>query len=77
MLAASYLINKTPTKLLHSKTPYEVLFGVKPNYGSPKVFGRLCYAHNHEPNRDKFSALATKCILLGYLLAKRDGMYMI
>lgn len=67
VLATAYLINCTPAKLLEPKTPYEVLFGVKPNYDDIKVFGCLYYAHNHERNRDKFDARATRCVFLGYL----------
>jgi len=48
MPATTYVINRTP------KTPYEVLHGVKPSYNHIKVFGCLCYAHNHELDRDKF-----------------------
>jgi len=32
VLTAAYLISRTPTKILGSKTPYEVLLGVKPSY---------------------------------------------
>jgi len=32
MLAAAYLINRTPAKLVNFKTPYEALFGVAPSY---------------------------------------------
>ena len=43
---AAYLINKTPTKILHGKAPYEMLFKAMPSYNHIKVFGCLCYAHN-------------------------------
>ena len=66
ILTAAYLINRTPTKLLGSKTPYEVLFGRKPSYEHIKIFGCLCYAHNHSKSRDKFDTRATRCIFLGY-----------
>ena len=65
VLSVAYLINRTHTKVLNAKTPYEVLFGVKPTYDHVKVFGCLYYAHNHEATRDKFDARATKCIFLG------------
>lgn len=39
VLAATYLINRTPTKLLNYKTQYEALFGVPPAYEHLKVFG--------------------------------------
>jgi len=66
VLTAAYLVNRTPTKLLEFKTPYEVLFGVKRTYDHLKVFGCLCYAHNHDQGKDKFDSRLTKCIFLGY-----------
>jgi len=35
----TYLINQMPTKLLNSKTPYEVLLKKKPNYDHIKFLG--------------------------------------
>ena len=66
VLSAAYPINRTPTTPLHAKTPYEGLFGAKRTYEHVKVFGCLGYAHDHEANKDKFDARATKCIFLGY-----------
>ena len=66
VLTPAYLINRTPTKLLDSKTPYEVLFGKRPSYAHIKTFGCLCYAHNHSRGRDKFDARAVRCMFLGY-----------
>jgi len=62
VLVATYLTNRTPTKLLNSKIPYKVMFGVSRTYDHVKIFGCLCYAHNHETNRDKFDTWATKCV---------------
>ena len=56
VLTAAYLINRTPTPILDGKTPYEILFGEKPNYEHLKVFGSLCYAHKKSRSNDKFNA---------------------
>ncbi|KAL3682919.1 hypothetical protein R1sor_000941 [Riccia sorocarpa] len=40
---AVYLMNRTPTVAVHSKTPLEVFFGSKPDYSHLKVFGCICY----------------------------------
>lgn len=41
--AAIYLINKIPTAVLHGKSPYEMLYGTKPQLNHLKVFGCLCF----------------------------------
>lgn len=45
VLAAAHLINRTPTKQLQGKTPYECLYDSKPSYDNIKMFGCLCFAH--------------------------------
>jgi len=57
VLTATYLVNRTPTKLLNYKTPSEVLFGVPPTYDHLKVVRCLCYAHSHAKPRDKCSTI--------------------
>lgn len=61
-----YVINRMPTKLLHNRTPYELLFHKSPSYYHLKVFGCLCYVFTLTHNRDKFWRRATKCIFLRY-----------
>jgi hypothetical protein len=41
---AVFLINRTPTKLLADKPPFEILHGAEPDLTVLKPFGCLCYA---------------------------------
>ena len=43
VLAATYLINRTPTLILSNKTPFEVLYNKVPSYTHLGAFGCLCY----------------------------------
>lgn len=64
ILVATHLINRIPTHVLHNKTPYECLYNKPPDYDMLKVFGCLCYASIHDPN--KFSPRVIRAIFLGY-----------
>lgn len=55
ILTANHLINRTPTKILQGKSPYEVLHGSRPSYSALRTFGCLCYAHYKAHDKDKFS----------------------
>ncbi|KAJ3698018.1 hypothetical protein LUZ61_001723 [Rhynchospora tenuis] len=69
ILAATYLINRTPTPLLHNKTPYEMLFNKPPSYAPIRCFGCLCYIKIS--TSDKFSSRARKCVFMGYPFGKK------
>lgn len=66
ILIATYVVNRLPTSTLKWKTPYEVIFGKRPNYSSLKIFGCLSYATNTRPHKSKFEPRATKCVFLGF-----------
>lgn len=71
ILAACFLINRTPTHLLSNKTPYEMLFRKPPSYDTIRVFGCLCYAYNQRSKGDKFESRSRKCVFLGYPFGKK------
>lgn len=65
ILTAAYLINRTPSNVLNGKTPYELLFGVKPSYDQLKVFCSSCYTHRRSRDKDKFGEMSRHCIFMG------------
>ena len=66
LATAVYLQNRSPTKSVEGKTPYEALYGEKPKVGHLRVFGCTAYAHILKDERRKLDAKAHKCIFLGY-----------
>ena len=50
---AVYLKNRSPTKCLGFKTPFEALFGLKPTVSYLRIFGSKAYAHIPKADRKK------------------------
>jgi hypothetical protein len=61
-----YLKNRSPTKILDLKMPFEVLYGYKPEVGHLRIFGSKAFAHIPKDERRKLDAKSVKCIFLGY-----------
>ncbi|KAL0734174.1 hypothetical protein Bca4012_010384 [Brassica carinata] len=66
VVTACYLINRTPTLVLHGKSPFEVLNKYKPVLTHLKVFGCLCYVMVPGELRNKLEAKSTKAMFIGY-----------
>jgi len=67
VLAAVYVINRSPTSALKDKTPAETWYGYRPNLRKIKNFG--CRAYLRPPKRlldGKFSSRTLKCYMVGY-----------
>ncbi|CAL8990800.1 unnamed protein product [Prunus brigantina] len=63
---AVYVLNRSPTKALDKKTPFEAYSGRKPGLKHLRVFGSLCYAHVPNPQRQKLDLASKRCVFLGY-----------
>eukprot|EP00253_Pinus_taeda_P024154 PITA_24154 len=63
---AVYLKNRSPTRFLGFKTPFEALYGFKPAVNHLRVFGSKAFAHVPKADRKKLDPKAVKCILVGY-----------
>lgn len=66
ILTAGYLINRTPSSVLHGETPYQRLYNTPPPYHHIRTFGSLCYAHNQLTKGDKFASKSRRCVFIGY-----------
>jgi hypothetical protein len=65
-LAATYLINRIPTKVLDFSSPLELLFKEKPNYGGLHTFGCACWPNFRPFNTHKLQFCSKQCVFLGY-----------
>jgi hypothetical protein len=68
---ATYLINRTPSKVLNFVTPLERLFNQQPDYSFLKTFGCACWPNLRPYNTHKFAFRSKLCVFLGYSLARK------
>ncbi|KAF4305818.1 Integrase catalytic core [Botryosphaeria dothidea] len=67
VLAATYIHNRTPSKVLKWKTPFELAHGTKPNVAHMRVYGCKAYALNKNiPRSEKLQERALVGYLVGY-----------
>ena len=64
---ATYLLNRLPTAVVEKKlSPFEVLYGRKPDYKFIKVFGCACFPYLQPYNKHKLAFKTSKCLFMGY-----------
>ncbi|KAE8735021.1 hypothetical protein F3Y22_tig00000483pilonHSYRG00001 [Hibiscus syriacus] len=61
-----YLINRLPADLLGGISPFEKLYGKKPDYQFLRVFGYQCFPCLRPFNRHKFDFRSKQYVFLGY-----------
>jgi hypothetical protein len=65
-LTVTYLINRTPSKVIHFQTPLEQLYQIKPNYSLLRLFGCACWPNLRPYNQRKLEFRSKECVLLSY-----------
>ena len=63
---AVYLHNRSPTTALKDETPFERLFGRRPDISHLRTFGCVSYVHIPDGQRRKLDAKARKSVFVGY-----------
>jgi hypothetical protein len=63
---AAHIINRLPSRVIEFPSPFEKLFGTKPDYSWLKVFGCACWPHLRPYNTRKLEFHSKQCVFLGY-----------
>jgi hypothetical protein len=66
-----YIMNRTPTTIVHGMTLEEKFTSKKPNVSHLRVFGCIAYVHVPDEKRSKLDPKAEKCIFIGYSLEQK------
>ena len=62
-----WIKNRIPTKAIPDRiTPYEVMLGVRPRFGTLVPFGRKVWVKDERPGRTKFDPRSRQFSLVGY-----------
>jgi len=66
MATSAYIINRVPTSSVPGHTPYEKVFGKKPNLSHLRAFGATAFVRVHPDLRKKLDPKTIRCRMLGY-----------
>jgi hypothetical protein len=65
-LAATFLINRTPSRVIDFETPLDRLYHTKPDYTALRIFGCACWPNLRPYNKHKLAFRSKECVFLGY-----------
>lgn len=63
---AAYILNRSPNKALHGKTPFELWNGYKPDLSHLRIFGSVAMVFVPKEKRQKWDKKSKRMILVGY-----------
>jgi len=66
VMTATYLINRTPSKVIGMKSPVTLVLGDDKFLAPLKVFGCTCFVRDHMPSVGKLDPRVVKCLFFGY-----------
>jgi hypothetical protein len=66
MNTAVYILNRSPTRSLNGKTPYEAWHGERPAVSFFRIFGCIAHVKNMKPHLKKLEDWSTPMIFVGY-----------
>lgn len=61
-----FILNRSPTKAVQNKTPYEAWYKEKPQVHFLRIFGCIAYALVPSEQREKLDEKGEKYIFIGY-----------
>ncbi|CAA7036250.1 unnamed protein product [Microthlaspi erraticum] len=64
--SANFICNLLPMDVLENCSPFEVLFGKKPEYSMLRVFGSACYPYLRPLADHKLEPRSLQCVFIGY-----------
>jgi histone deacetylase 1/2 len=65
-LAAVFLINRLPSRVINNETPFLRIYGKHPDYSFLRTFGCACWPNMRPYNTRKLEFRSKKCVFLGY-----------
>jgi hypothetical protein len=66
-----YIMNRTPTMIVHRMTFEEKITGKKSDVSHLRVFSCITYVHVHDKKKSKQNPKVEKCIFIEYSLAQK------